>query len=234
MVWSVFAAAAGVITFLFFAQYARKEIAPGYLAPVSGTARVYAPQPGTISIVHVRQGDMVEKGQPLLTVLTSQIGAGGEDINANMLNALETQKQTLTRTIDDDVHRMDAERQDLTEKVQEHESVVVQINSEQMIQQKRIAILASMVEVGAQLRAKGLASEIDQKHRQEALLDAQQALLKLFQQATTRKGELAEVRSKLEQLPLTLGDRIQTLRNELSATERKRCGGDTLRRGTAL
>src|SRR5690349_15724821 len=56
MVWSVFAAAAGVITFLFFAQYARKEIAPGYLAPVSGTARVYAPQPGTISIVHVRQG----------------------------------------------------------------------------------------------------------------------------------------------------------------------------------
>src|SRR6478752_1484391 len=49
-------------------------------------------------------------------------------------------------------------------------------NSQVLIQQKRIAILTSTVEAGAQLRAKGLVSEIDQKRRQEALLDAQQAL----------------------------------------------------------
>jgi len=221
MVWSVSATAAGAIAFLFVAQYARKEIAPGYLAPIAGTARVFASQPGTISSVHVHQGDMVEKGQPLLTVLNSQIAASGEDVNASMLNVLENQKLTLTRTVADDVHRMDAERQRLTEQVQEHESVLVQLNSEAAIQQKRIALLASMVETGAQLRTKGLVSNLDQKHRQEVLLDAQQALLKLFQQITTRKGELAEVHSKLEQLPLTLGDRIQTLRNELSATEQR-------------
>src|ERR1700692_4223200 len=45
MVWCVAAAAAAVIAFLFFAQYARKETAAGYLAPASGTARVFAPQP---------------------------------------------------------------------------------------------------------------------------------------------------------------------------------------------
>ena len=32
MVWSVVMAAAAVVAFLFFAQYARKEIAAGYLA----------------------------------------------------------------------------------------------------------------------------------------------------------------------------------------------------------
>src|SRR4051812_42681409 len=53
MVWCVAAAALGVIAFLFFAQYARKETAAGYLAPVSGTARVFAPQPGIISAVYV-------------------------------------------------------------------------------------------------------------------------------------------------------------------------------------
>jgi membrane fusion protein len=94
-------------------------------------------------------------------------------------------------------------------------------NSQVLIQQKRIAILTSTVEAGAQLRAKGLVSEIDQKRRQEALLDAQQALLKLFQEVTTRKGELADVQGKLTQLPLTLGDRIQTLRNELSTAEQR-------------
>ena len=44
MVWSVIAAASAIIAFLFVAQYARKETAPGYLAPASGTARVFAPQ----------------------------------------------------------------------------------------------------------------------------------------------------------------------------------------------
>jgi membrane fusion protein len=127
MVWSVLATAIGVIAFLFVAQYARKEIAPGFLTPISGTARVFAPQPGTISMVHVRQGDTVEKGQPLLTVLTSQITANGDDINASMLKSLENQKLTLTRTIADNVQRMDAEQQRLNEQIQEHEGVLVQL-----------------------------------------------------------------------------------------------------------
>src|SRR5271165_2939611 len=85
MVWSVIAAASAIIAFLFVAQYARKETAPGYLAPASGTARVFAPQPGTVSAVYVHQGEPVEKGQPLLAVVTSQIATGGEDVNATIL-----------------------------------------------------------------------------------------------------------------------------------------------------
>jgi len=75
----------------------------------------------------VRQGDTVEKGQPLLTVLTSQITANGDDINASMLKSLENQKLTLTRTIADNVQRMDAEQQRLNEQIQEHEGVLVHL-----------------------------------------------------------------------------------------------------------
>ena len=53
MVWCIAAAVLAVVAFLFFAQYARKETASGYLLPVAGTAKVFAPQPGTISAVSI-------------------------------------------------------------------------------------------------------------------------------------------------------------------------------------
>src|SRR5689334_23913981 len=59
MSWFTFAVSAAVIVFLFVAQYARKEVAQGYLAPAGGSARVFANQVGTISAVHVHQGDDV-------------------------------------------------------------------------------------------------------------------------------------------------------------------------------
>jgi membrane fusion protein len=220
-VWCVVAAAIGAITFLFFAQYARKEIVAGYLAPVSGTARVFAPQPGIISAVYVDQGDSVEKGQPLLAVATSQVAISGEDVNVAMLNTLQQQKQALTRQIVEEVHRTLSEQQRLTAQVHEHESVLGYVDGQITVQRKRIAILEKTVEAGAQLSVKGLVSEVDKRHREEALLEQRQALISLNQKMTERQGQLSEVRFNLEQLPFTQGDKVQALRNELSATEQR-------------
>jgi membrane fusion protein len=221
MVWCVAAAALGVIGFLFFAQYARKETAAGYLAPASGTARVFAPQAGTISAVYVGQGDSVEQGQPLLAVVTSQVATSGEDVNAAILNTLQQQKQALTHQIAEEVHRTESERQRMTAQVQEHENVLGELDAQMGVQRQRINILTKMVDAGAQLRVKGLVSEVDQHHREEALLEQQQALISLIQQTTARKGQLSEVRFNLEQLPFTQGDKIQTLRSQLSAAEER-------------
>jgi membrane fusion protein len=221
MVWCATATAVGVIAFLFFAQYARKEIAAGYLAPVYGTARVFAPQSGIISAVYVEQGDTVEKGQPLLAVATSQVATSGEDVNLAMLSTLQQQKQALTRQIVEEVYRTSSEQQRLTAQVHEHESVLGHLESQITVQRERIAILEKMVEAGAQLRVKGLVSEVDKRHREEALLEQRQAMISLNQKITEQQGQLSEVRFNLEQLPFTQGDKVQALRNELSAAEQR-------------
>ena len=221
MVWCVTAAAVGVISFLFFAQYARKETAAGYLAPASGTARIFAPQPGIVSAVYVEQGDTVEKGQPLLAVATSQVASSGEDVNVAMLATLQQQKQALTRQIVEEVHRTSSEQQRLTAQVEEHESVLGQLASQLAIQRQRIVILEQMVNAGVQLRVKGLMSEVDQRHREETVLEQRQALISLEQQVIQRQGQLSEVRFNLAQLPFSQGDKVQALRNELSAAEQR-------------
>jgi membrane fusion protein len=220
-VWCVVATAAGVIAFLFFAQYARKEIAVGYLVPVSGTARVFAAQPGTVSAVYVEQGEIVEKDQPLLTIANSQIAMSGDDVNTSILKTLDQQKQALTRNIAEEVHRTTSDRQRLNAQIQEHETVLGQLDAQMAVQRSRIEIMEQDVEAGAQLRHKGLVSEVDQRHRDEGLLEQRQSLISLNQQTTTRQGQLSEVRFNLEQLPFAQADKIQSLRNELSAAEQR-------------
>ena len=188
---------------------------------MSGTARVFAPQPGTISAVYVQQGEKIEKDQPLLAVTTNQIAGSGEDVNVTILNTLDQQKQALTRKIADEVRRTASEQERLRTQIQEHENILGQLDAQMNVQRLRIVILEKMVDAGNQLRAKGLMSEVDQRHREESLLAQRQALIELNQQLMTRKGQLSEVRFNLEQLPFAQSDKIQAMRNELSATDQR-------------
>jgi membrane fusion protein len=154
-------------------------------------------------------------------VTTSQIATSGQDVNSAILNTLQLQKQALTHQIAEEVHRTASERERLTTQVQEHESVLSAIQAQMAVQRQRINILTKMVDAGAQLRAKGLVSEVDQHHREEALLEQQQALISLTQQTTERQGQLSGVRFNLEQLPFTQGEKIQALRSQLSAAEER-------------
>ena len=102
LAWFIALIAAVIVGFLMLAQYSRKETAIGYLTPTTGTAKIFAPQAGTIKQVFVEEGEPVKEGQPLLAVETNQIAADGIDVNANMFDLLRSQQ------------RADAERERLT------------------------------------------------------------------------------------------------------------------------
>lgn len=221
MVWLIAVASASVVVFMFFAQYARKETAAGYLTPASGTARIFASQPGTISDVYVAPGQRVEKNQPLFAVVSSQITSSGADVNAEIINTLAQQKQSLIGQIAVEVHRTASERQRMTAQIHEFEGELANFDGQMAIQRERIKILEKVVAAGAELRSKGLVSEVDQRHREESLLEQRQALISLTQQVSERQGKLTEVRFNLEQLPFTQADKIQALRNELSTAEQR-------------
>ena len=80
--WFLVCMIIGMIGFLVVAQYARKETAIGYLTPTRGTAKIFVPKGGIIREVHVREGELVSAGKPVLTIETDQIAADGSDVNA--------------------------------------------------------------------------------------------------------------------------------------------------------
>jgi membrane fusion protein len=221
MVWFITVAAAAIIVFLFLAQYARKETVTGYLAPAAGTARIFAPQQGIISAIYVEQGQRVEDGQPLLSVTTDQIAADGEDVNARILATLERQKASLNRQIAAEEHRTVSERERLATLIRSLETELDHFAAQIALQHERIRVVERLVASGAQLGARGLVSELDQRRREESLLEQRQSLNALHQQLTARQSQLTETRYTLEQLPTVMAEKIQLLRNELSAAEQR-------------
>jgi len=221
LTWSLAVSVAMIVVFLVFAQYARKDTATGYLTPSAGTAKVFTPQAGVIKDVYAKEGQYVTEGQPLLKVATSQIAGDGEDISAITLGILTAQKNVLTRQIAAEEQRTTSEQQRLSASLGNLVNEESLLNAQIAMQNKRVQIGESLVSMATTLAAKGLMSEADRKHREQAVLDDAQKVASLAQQAATLKDRINETRASLDQLATVMATKLQPLQTELANAEQR-------------
>lgn len=221
LTWSLAVAVSTIIVFLTFAQYARKDTAIGYLTPSAGTAQVFAPQPGVIREVFVRQGQEVTEGQKLLRVATAQLADDGEDVNTAELAILTQQKTSLVRQIAAEEQRSSAEQQRLTALLANHVREAGSINEQIALHKQRYEIAESLIAMGLRLSAKGLMSVAEVKQREEAALDMKARLAALGGQEAGLTERIIETRSTIDQLATVMAGKLQPLRTELSSTEQR-------------
>lgn len=219
--WLLVSSALTIMVFLCIGQYSRKETAVGYLTPTAGTAKVFAPQRGTIQQVLVKEGDHVAEGQPLLAVETSQIAADGLDVNASMLETLKTQQDLLAKNISAEEHRGGSERERLTSLTRGLQSEIDQMEQQIRLQSERLKVVEADIAGAEQLRAKGVVTEVEFRRRQLVLLELRQGLAALRQQIAGRRNQLTETEFSLRQLPTVMAQKIQLLQNDLSAAQQR-------------
>src|SRR5215211_87044 len=219
--WFLVVSAATITLVLFVAQYSRKETAVGYLTPTVGTAKVFAPQRGTVKAVHVEQGSTVREGQPLLTIETDQIAADGIDVNASMLHTLQSQKALIAENIKGEEQRTGSERERLTALVRGFEAEISQLQGQVQLQMERLKVVESDLDAADQLRSKGFLTAVEFKRRQVQALEQKQAISALHQQLAARQNQLTETRFTLRQLPTVMAQKVQALRNDLAATDQR-------------
>jgi membrane fusion protein len=220
-VWAIAAGVVLIVGFLFVAPYARKETVTGYLTPTAGIARVHAPQPGTVSVVHVREGEVVVQGQPLLEVATPQVAVDGRDVNASMLDALTRQRDVLLRQIEAEGERTRSEQERLTALIGGMGEEAAHIEGQTATQRERIRLMERFVNTAERLSPRGIVSELELRRREEALLEQRQNLDVLGQQLASRRTHITEQRFALQQLPIVASDRIRVLHGELSVVEQR-------------
>jgi membrane fusion protein len=221
LTWSLTVSTAVIILFLTFAQYARKDTASGYLTPMTGTAKIFVPQQGVVSEVFVKEGSPVSEGQPLLRVATNQLSGAGEDVNAVALGILKSHKDALLREIAAEEQRMTAEQRRLSASLENQQNQAALLNNQIEMQHRRAQIGEALVSMAATLASKGLVSEVDRKHREQAVLDDTQKFTSMAQQAAALKDHINETRQSLEQLPTLTMSKLQPVRTELSNTEQR-------------
>jgi len=210
-----------ILIYLATAQYSRKETVAGYLTPNSGTAKIFADQRGTIRAVHVKEGDKVAEGQPLLTIETKRIAGNGSDVNSTLLETLSSQKNLLTKNINGERNRADSERERLAALIQGLNTEVAQLHAQMALQEQRIEVAQSDLTSADQLASKGYITAVEHKRRLAHLLEQKQNLNALSQQVAARRNQLTETRFALEQLPTVTAQKVQSLETELSGTEQR-------------
>lgn len=219
-VWFIAIAVTLAITFLFLAQYARKETVIGYLTSTAGAVKVFAPLQGTIKAIYVKDGDQIQQGQPILTIATDKITDEDKDVDAVVLNSLKQQKDFLIQQIAAEEGRIASERQRLTAQVHGLETEISQLEAQIAIQSERVQLSQSFVSAGAKLSANNTISEHEYKNRLERYLDTKQNLNSLSREKTQREVQRSESLSLLAQLPVVMAEKIQNFRSQLSETER--------------
>ncbi|WP_287328865.1 HlyD family secretion protein [Mesorhizobium sp.] len=221
MAWGGVAIVGAIFIFLILAPYARKETVIGYLTPTEGMARVFAAQPGVIRAVHVSEGDVVEQGKPLLTIDTGQISGSGEDVNAAVLRAMQSQRGLIQDQISGEERRARTESDRLRAVIRGQEAEISFLKDQVDIHEQRIRLAETMIQPAADLSAKGLMPRDEHVRRQEALLEQRQSLNALRQQISVRQSQITETRYTLDQVPISATERTQELRRNLEALEQQ-------------
>jgi membrane fusion protein len=219
--WALAGVVVLILCFLSIAQYARKETVIGYLTPTLGTAKIFVPQHGFIKEIKVKEGQEVTEGDPLLTVVTSQITASGDDVNSTVLAVLAQQRNVVERQIAEEERRTASQHDGLASTIKGIEGEIAQLEDQRNIQNERLTLSESFVSTGATLTASGALPTIELKRRQQAALEQKQSLVSLDQQITARRTQLNDTRHTLEQLPAVVAERIRVLRNDLSSIEQR-------------
>jgi len=219
--WTLAGLVVLILCFLSIAQYARKETVIGYLTPTFGTAKIFVPQQGFIKELQVKEGQEVAEGDPLLTVVTSQITADGDDVNATVLAALAQQRDVVERQIAAEERRTASEHDRLASAIKGNEGEIAQLEDQREIQNERLKLSENFVSTGATLAANGALPAIELKRREQAALEQKQNVVSIDQQITARRSQLTDTQHTLEQLPTVAAERIRVLRGDLSWIEQR-------------
>lgn len=221
LAWFLIGAVGLMVIFIFVATYTRKETVAGYLVPATGTAEIFVPQQGTVIEVHVKQDQLVARGDVLLTIDTSQVTADGLDVNDVILQSLSAQKVLLASQVEAENRSAQAEKVRLSAAVSSGEAELAQLASQQGLQEQQIEIGHKLVDSATKMNAAGYLAAPELYRRLEGLLEAEQALSSLKQRYAARETELSQTRSSLEQLSTESARRLQPLQSELAQVEQR-------------
>lgn len=201
--------ALAIMLIILFGQYASTASVRGIVAYDLGVARVSASSPGDIIQIHVKAGDRVEAGAPLVTVATAQ---GPNGLSAQLAE-IDTQVREIDRQI---TLAGDTGKGDLQALRQEQSGLSASIASlqrQKSITQSQIGITEAMLARNTRLAKAGAGS-------QRQVDDARASLLSRQAESEALTERISDAQNKISAIAIQLNQRgisSDTSRSQLIA-----------------
>lgn len=232
-VWVALIFTLGLLAFAYWGEYTRKTHVVGYLSPTTGMIRIYSPQLGTIQEKHVREGQVVKQGDPLLTISSERTTSNAREAQAAMLTELK-QRQVSLRFEQGKQSEIDAlTGASITTRIRGLENEIRETQVQLALQSSRVASAERMVVRYQQLVAERFMSEVALQEKQEALLDQRNQLVQIKRTIASLNRELNTARSELSASGLKKVNNRAAIERQISELEQQLTETD-LRRSIVL
>jgi membrane fusion protein len=207
---------AGLMAFLSVGTYARREHVGGFLVSTVGIAKIMPPRPGVITAVHVTEGQLVRRGDPLITISEEKTTDLGEDADHAKLKALRDQRQRLKEQIVAQKQKAQVTEARLRDGIADLAAELAALQKARATQAQRVAIAHQEMTAIREPVARGYISQLEMKRRQDNYLAQQQSEQTLEREIAAKQGELEQRRHELQQLPIDTADAISRLEGSVA------------------
>ena len=224
-VWMLGGGAAAVLFFgavvVSTTSYARRETVMGWLSSGAGIVRAEASRGGSVTTLHVEEGDQVVAGAPLAKLRLVDRTATDDDAGAALVRSLNEQRDAVQDEAEAVVRGLVAEGERLAERHAFLEAERRALNAEIALQTERVALAGRDLERAISLRELGLLSRSDQEAKSAAFLEERQRRAALERAVTAIEREMAGVDGELDAIPQTADATLSSAAAALAALDER-------------
>jgi membrane fusion protein len=218
-----------ILGLLFFGEFTRKARVGGWLVPQQGLMRVFAPQPGVVAQLYVKEGAQVRKGERLLRLSgeleSATLGATQAEIVRRLIelrDALRDERRQQERLLTQ-------QQRTYANRLSALHSEVNQVEHDIGTMKARVALAERNAKANRSLRDQGFISEQQlqlveadrlEQHSRLGALERQQ--IELGREQVTLQGELNDLPVKTRAELATIERNMATAEQELAQAEARR------------
>lgn len=201
LTWFFVGCAAIGISFLVWGEYTKKARVSGYLAPDQGLVKVFSRQAGTVTALHVQDGQAVRRGEVLATVSTERTTSRG-DTQVAIATQLEVRRNSIHEEIAKTQQMYDEQARAAKDRLDRLQDDLRRAASAIQTQEQRVKLSFLSLERSARLLEDKYVSELAVQDKRAELLDQESRLHDLQRSRNAAEREAASVASELKNLPL--------------------------------
>jgi len=206
-------AAAGILALLVFADFTRTARVNGWLQPQGGVARVFAPRPGVVTTLHVKEGAQVHKNEPLLTLSDEAQSAALGATQAEIASRIAKRRQSLLAELGQRNELLAQQQRALTHRIAALRSEQSSIEREIEVLNARVRVAERAETLHKKLSEQGFISEMRLQQVESETLEQRARTTALERSRITIQRERMMLEGELVDLPLKS-------RNDTASVER--------------
>lgn len=213
--------AAAVLVFAFSAEYTRKTHVTGYLTPDKGLIKVYAPLAGTLIEKHVKEGQLVRRGDILFVLSTERSSRESPETQAAAIDKLKQRRASLEKELAKQGAIDSLQTQSTQERIRAMELELQQLRGEMGIQQQRVSSAQENLARYRTLIKNNFVSAAQAQQKNEELLEQQARQQALLRTRTALERDINTLRHDVTSGDLRATNQRSAIERDISALEQE-------------